>query len=364
LLLSAVLALPFASDAHAADPEADLKQAAGLYADGQFQEAAKLLEQARAAAKEPKLRTRILLQLGITHAVLGNEAQAKQSFEAALEIDPTLALDPESVKPSILIIFKAAKGAPKGWLSVRSTPPGAEVLVDGKVVGTTPLERSRVVAGQRAIEVSLSGHYSDKRSLAITENQESRFEVALAVRPSPVRPGTHPFAASLHLGGAIAAKGDIATMFVLGQEIGVHFSRRASGFFLGLALSESFGSKNVVLGYNAYGNAVSADSSFFFLTAGAKLAWDIQLASSVGLYLTPILMAGYAYLHQGAEGYEGLTAHAGAIQPGLELKLILIDRLLLTLRPFGLEFLVGSSDDLPDGYLMRYHLSLGIGGSF
>ncbi len=366
-LLGALLAAP---RAQAADPAAQLARAVELYGEGQFQDAAKLLEEARAVAKEPTLVGKILLQLGITYGVLGEEEKARKAFEAALDADPTLSLDPESVKPKVAALFKAAKGAPKGLLSVRSTPPGAEVLVDGKPVGTTPLERVRVLAGPRAIEVSLSGHYGDRRSLTIGENQESRFEVTLAVRPSPVRPGTHPFAASLHVGPAIAAKGDMPVMVAIGQELAAHFGRRASGFFLGIALSESLGSKDGAF-TDPYGFPVTASVKFFYFTAGAKLGWDIQPSSRVGFYLTPLVLGGYSYLRQAVENGPSASMNAGFVEPAFELKLIVVERLVLTLRPFGLEVLVGKACEagttdpcLPDGYLMRYHLSLGLGGSF
>jgi hypothetical protein len=366
LVLSGLLA----SEARAADPAAQLQRAIELYGEGQFQEAAKLLEAARGETREPKLLGKILLQLGITYGVLGDEVGAKKAFEAALDADPTVSLDPESVKPKVAALFKAAKGAPKGTLSVRSTPPGAEVLVDGQSVGKTPLAGVRVLAGQRSVEVALAGHYSDRRTIAVSENQEARFETTLAARPSPVRPGTHPFAASLHVGPAIAVKGEMPVMTALSEEFVAHFARRASGFFLGVALTETFGSKDGTF-YDAYGFPVVANVGFFYFTAGLKLGWDIQPSSRVGLYLTPLVLGGYSYLRQAVDNGRTATLHAGFIEPAFELKLIIVDRLVLALRPFGLEFLVGKSCEagttdpcIPDGYLMRYHLSLGLGGSF
>lgn len=359
-----------AREARAADAAAQLQRAVELYGEGEFQAAAKLLEAARGETKEPKLLGKILLQLGITYGVLGDEVGARKAFEAALDQDFTLKLDPESVKPSIAALFKLAKGAPKGRLSVRSTPPGADVLVDGQVVGKTPLDGVRVLAGQRMVEVSLPGHHSDKRSLTVTEYLDSRFEVTLAARPSPVRPGTHPFAASLHVGAAIAAKGEMPVMTAIGEELAVHFGRRASGFFLGLALTESFGSKDGTF-YDAYGFPVVASVKFFYFTAGAKLGWDIQPSSRVGLYLTPLVLGGYSYLRQAVDNGSTASLHAGFVEPAFEVKLLIVDRLVLTLRPFGLEVLVGKTCEagmtdpcIPDGYLMRYHLSLGLGGSF
>ena len=43
-------------------------------------------------------------------------------------------------------------------LFIRSDPPGARVLLDGDVVGTTPYEADFLSYGTRAIELELAGH--------------------------------------------------------------------------------------------------------------------------------------------------------------------------------------------------------------
>ena len=62
---------------------------------------------------------------------------------------------------------------PWGILDVSSDPPGAEVRVDGKAVGTTPLKKP-VPVGTHALEVSLPGYETAAESRDVAELESTR----------------------------------------------------------------------------------------------------------------------------------------------------------------------------------------------
>lgn len=65
-----------------------------------------------------------------------------------------------------------------GTLTVRSDPPGAEVLVDGEPAGTTPLELP-IAAGEHSIVLRLPGHVDEQRRVVVEAGETSAVEVPL-----------------------------------------------------------------------------------------------------------------------------------------------------------------------------------------
>ncbi|MCD6360314.1 MAG: PEGA domain-containing protein [Armatimonadetes bacterium] len=61
-----------------------------------------------------------------------------------------------------------------GSLTLISTPSGARVWLDGREVGNTPLEISHVTAGNHVLEVTKSGHLTDRRTVEVLPGQAKR----------------------------------------------------------------------------------------------------------------------------------------------------------------------------------------------
>lgn len=66
-----------------------------------------------------------------------------------------------------------------GILEVSSSPLGAEVLMDGKVIGKTPLVNRNVLIGQHSIELRLQGHKKAAKGVTILENKVERINMRL-----------------------------------------------------------------------------------------------------------------------------------------------------------------------------------------
>jgi tetratricopeptide (TPR) repeat protein len=327
------------------------------YDNGEFEDSVRVLKQAEAAASDPTLLGRIHLYLGVNYSVLAKIEEARREYAEALKNDRNLRLDPEQFKPEIVTLFLEVKGKPKGRLSVRSTPPGAEVRLDGKLIGTTPLQGVEVEVGEHQVSIELSRHYDQSRPVKIEEDREQSVEVTLAPKPPVLRPGTRPFSAAVAFGGSLSlmgslegttqdyagnlleVKGSYPHLTTLLQEFGYHFSGKASGFALGVMLKEAFGSAAEVV--NSSWIVTFPEVSCFLFEVGPKLWWDIPLSSKKALYLSPMLVAGYAHLsltNSATATTEGVRAVT--VQPGIEVKLILIDRVMLFVRPFAMDVLI------------------------
>ncbi|MFH0882505.1 MAG: PEGA domain-containing protein [bacterium] len=64
-----------------------------------------------------------------------------------------------------------ALGPQFGSLTVTSTPPGAEIQVDGVNWGKTPTSKDQVLSGQHTVHVSLSNFFSQERNIVIIDGQ-------------------------------------------------------------------------------------------------------------------------------------------------------------------------------------------------
>lgn len=151
VLLAVLLA---ASPAMATPPDgrALLRQGIAQFDQGQLRASLATLERACEALNQPRRLARALLYIGLNQAVMGQRSEADKAFAAALAYDPSLQLDPERFKRSMVQRFGLIKARLRGLLVIRSATPGARVKLDGRAVGRTPL-RLALPAGQYRLEV-------------------------------------------------------------------------------------------------------------------------------------------------------------------------------------------------------------------
>lgn len=80
----------------------------------------------------------------------------------------------------------------QGTLNITSTPNDADVIVDGRKVGTTPY-KGTIIIGNHIVEVVKSGYTSIKENVTITQNQQQNVNAVLkqthkvVITTSPVR---------------------------------------------------------------------------------------------------------------------------------------------------------------------------------
>jgi hypothetical protein len=74
-----------------------------------------------------------------------------------------------------------AAGASKGMgeLYILSRPAGARVIVDGRVLGVTPLLLPDVAPGAHAVRIELNGHRPWTDSVQVTAGQRVRVAASL-----------------------------------------------------------------------------------------------------------------------------------------------------------------------------------------
>ena len=91
---------------------------------------------------------------------------------------PARSLDFELLPTSVPALTTATTSS-TGSLQVASSPSGAQVFVDGNLIGTTPLLLSDVEAGPRSLRIELSGYRIWMRSILIEPSERSRVSASL-----------------------------------------------------------------------------------------------------------------------------------------------------------------------------------------
>jgi hypothetical protein len=143
--------------------------------DGQFDAA--LVELNKAYELAPTYR--ILYNVGVVYQQLKDYARALDAYELYIE-EGGAGIDEDRLK-DVNARIERLNGR-VGYLEVRTSEPGAEVTVDDRLVGKTPLRPVRVNSGQRKVTVHLPGRPAQTRVLDLAggETKVASFDVTLA----------------------------------------------------------------------------------------------------------------------------------------------------------------------------------------
>ncbi len=118
-----------------------------------------------------------------TYANLGKAAEAEADFEALIKFDYSWPIDRATTSPKIVAIYDKARARLVGIISVQSDPPGARVLLDGAMVGRTPLHAMEAPVGSHTLMVEADGFQSSVKETFVLAGGV-RLDRSLKLRPS------------------------------------------------------------------------------------------------------------------------------------------------------------------------------------
>jgi hypothetical protein len=180
-----------AQSVRAENPEADTFVAEGiqLRAQGRDDEALRAFQ--KAAALDPD-SVRVQIHLATVYQALGNWLLADEYLSKALarQNHPYVNRHRQTLEAAKRVIDSNV-----GQLEVDGEPAGAEVRLNGRLVGTLPLAAPiKSTIGSYQLEVRRDGHYSIQRPIVITGGALVRESIRLEPLPAgpPDRGATEP----------------------------------------------------------------------------------------------------------------------------------------------------------------------------
>jgi tetratricopeptide (TPR) repeat protein len=151
-----------------------------LYNEGDYKLA--IIEFNRAYEIAPNYK--VLFNIGQVYLQLASYAAARRAFERYLKDGGDEI--PEKRRRELARELDSLKNR-TAHITIITDVPGAEVLVDGVPVGTSPIKEPLLVdAGQRTVEARKTGRISASRAVTLAGTDEVKIEFELPEQPAPV----------------------------------------------------------------------------------------------------------------------------------------------------------------------------------
>lgn len=155
---------------------------------------------------------------------LNGEYVGKANAKAALKVDDLLEgryrleltaagyrgwADTVDVAPKSHLTVNASLSALPGNLVMSSQPVGAEVILDGKGVGKTPLEIKNIEEGEHRLKLELPNYYAYEQKVFINSGQSTQLNAQLKIRLGFMDIASQPHGASVNLNGRFYGKSPV-----------------------------------------------------------------------------------------------------------------------------------------------------------
>lgn len=180
------------SVARAADDDALIREGIAFRRSGDDASALKRFQQAYELGKTP----RALAQMGLAEQALGRWAPADQHLRQAIEArdDAWIRKNRASIDEALAVVAGHV-----GRIEINGLPPGAEVRVDGELVGKLPLAHPvTVTSGGVAVEVRAPGYVPIVRAATVSARTLTRETFTL----QPLSPTAEQPVVAAHAGRA------------------------------------------------------------------------------------------------------------------------------------------------------------------
>lgn len=184
-----------------------------------------------APCEEPACAATLAERAGATFAVVlavepredgGQRVRATLALATGELLEETQPIEDGGVRPATAAALEAAldrrAADARGFLLVRSDPPGARVMIDGRDAGVAPLRRM-ASAGEHRVVVTVAGEEPVTRDVTVAAGEETALDFGGAAAeadtatPDPAGPArTEPSLWNWLIGGALALGGIITLL--------------------------------------------------------------------------------------------------------------------------------------------------------
>jgi hypothetical protein len=187
-----------------------------------------------------------------------------------------------------------------GSIRALSTPEGADVRVDGELIGKTPISRDKVAVGSHLVEVDLKGYYKHKDTVKIEGGREYLYSADLQGIPTTTPEQVAKRKAGMSSFGAkVNPVGGVTTDFGMGYPY-IFMARATVGAFnvkpLGLDLGVEFQTFFQMYNFSAHGRLQLVETGPLSIAARANIGGGFgpNGRNSYFMDLTPVASLAFA----------------------------------------------------------------------
>jgi hypothetical protein len=162
----------------ATDP---LSQGEALYQKGRFGEATAIVKEALPTLADSASKVKASVLMGMIHLAQGQPEAAADEFKNAVLLDPSLKLSPKKYPPGVIRLFEQVRARNLGAVVIQTLPADADVSVDGKPAGLSPVALDDLFAGQHKLKIAKNGYRAEERDITVRESERLEFYLELAI---------------------------------------------------------------------------------------------------------------------------------------------------------------------------------------
>jgi len=190
------------------------------YSAGDYEAALGLFKKALPLLMTDADRAKAHERLAFIYAAFDKTEMVYSEFIESLKLDSGLTLDPDLVSPKIYESYKKAKDVVvrEGSLICNCDPSGAEVYLDGKLLGEAPVKKERIPEGEYALMLKKYGYETATGRITIKKDVTLTVEDRLATARGEIKVDTEPPGVRVSLDGRDAGITPVTVEKVSGGE--------------------------------------------------------------------------------------------------------------------------------------------------
>jgi len=126
-----------------------------------------------------KEKEEALLFLGLSYAKNNQIYLAEEELEEVLNLNPEIELNPEQFDNELIVLLEELKKEIITSFKISTNPDGAEVYINGKIKGETPLDIVKIVAKKYEILILKNGYQAHRQNVVLKPGEPGNLDVTL-----------------------------------------------------------------------------------------------------------------------------------------------------------------------------------------
>ncbi len=161
------------------------------------------------------------LYMGFAYVGLNKSIEAMVEFAKAINLDPSIKLDPKLYSNKIISVFNSAREGLVDSITVISIPSSAEVYLNNQKIGITPIKLDSVLVAEHILTIKKNFYQTITTSINVRKGEENRFTFNLSKADIEIKIDSNPAKSTVYASGEIIGQSPVSLKVMLDQEINI-----------------------------------------------------------------------------------------------------------------------------------------------